>query len=238
MSDLNLFNFCSIGRIESCFPEKFGAPKQAGLAPAVRAKLILTREYGHETFLRGLECCSHVWVIFVFHLNKQHGGATVRPPVLGGQKRMGIFSTRSPHRPNPIGLSLVKLESVQLDEGCLHISGHDFVDGTPVLDIKPYVAGYDCVIDSVHWSQSVEQTPLEVQWSEKALQELQDLKRLRDREAIEQILQLDPRPRSRPKQQEFGMAYAGLNFRFKVIENRVTIFAVSERPIVERKTKP
>lgn len=198
-----------IGRIHSEFPEKFGVPKQPGLAPALKAVLVLEGEWAHETCWRGLEQCSHIWVIFEFHLNGPSKNATVRPPVLGGEKRMGVFSTRSPHRPNPLGLSLVKLETVEVNgkEAHLHVSGHDFVNGTPLLDIKPYVPSYDVPRGDVfHWSDELPPVGLHVRWEVPPPEGLGP--------AIEQVLRLDPRPRSSKEDARFGMAFAGYNVVF------------------------
>lgn len=148
------YRFGVIGTLESCFSTKNGTPRQSGLAPASRARLkIESGQLNNPDYsLRELEGFSHVWVLFVFHLDQRaqacaegEGGAevvksTVAPPRLGGRK-VGLFATRSPHRPAPIGLSLVKLEAVVGDE--VHLSGGDFVEGTPVLDIKPYLPSFD-----------------------------------------------------------------------------------------------
>jgi tRNA-Thr(GGU) m(6)t(6)A37 methyltransferase TsaA len=202
----------AIGHIRSEFRQKFGVPKQPGLAPALKAVITLKSEWAHESALRGLEECSHLWVIFQFHMNAAFSGATVRPPLLGGEKRMGVFATRSPHRPNPLGLSLVKIESVEIVDGeaQIQVSGHDFVDGTPVLDLKPFVSSYDVPHDkSFHWSDHVKTTALPVQWTERARQVSGDKV-----EAITQVLQLDPRPRNAKAESRFGLSFAGLNVVF------------------------
>jgi tRNA (adenine37-N6)-methyltransferase len=186
-----------IGVIESCYRDKFGTPRQPGLAPSSTAKLHIRKEWQPEQALQGLNGFSHVWIIFLFHQNtnlRYH--AKVHPPRLGGEP-IGVFATRSPHRPNPIGLSLVKLDKVEGDT--LHLSGVDLVDGTPVLDIKPYLAEVEALPHatsgwssqastakaSVQWTESQNQTVLE--WSERISQP--GLKTL-----IEETLGLDPRP--------------------------------------------
>jgi len=203
----------AIGQIRSEFQQKFGVPKQPGLAPALRAVIELKDERAHESALRGLDECSHLWVIFVFHMSAPFSGATVRPPVLGGEKRVGVFATRSPHRPNPLGLSLVKIEAVEFHEGRarIHVSGHDFVDGTPVLDIKPYIASYDVPVgESFHWTDHARGQTLAVTWSDEAAKVAAE-----HREAIEQVLRLDPRPRNAKDDAVFGLNFAGLNVIFR-----------------------
>lgn len=136
------FRFQSIGLIESCFKQKFSIPRQPGLVPQATATLVLSPEFSSEEIVRGLESYSHIWIIFVFHKSQiSKNKNTVRPPRLGGEKRMGVFATRSNYRPNPIGQSVVKLESVKIknNQTLIKVSGGDFLDGTPVLDIKPYI---------------------------------------------------------------------------------------------------
>lgn len=132
-----------IAWVESCFKEKFGTPRQAGLVPSAKSKVVFSPECRHPEAFRGLESFSHIWLIFLFHQSASQGWhPTVRPPRLGGNERMGVFATRSPFRPNPIGLSAVRLEAIDFNDKngpVLHISGADLVDGTPVLDIKPYI---------------------------------------------------------------------------------------------------
>lgn len=140
------FTFQPIGRLESPFREKFGVPRQSQLVPAARS--VLKLDPACREALTDLEGFSHVWVIFVFHAHVDAGwNPLVRPPRLGGTAKTGVFSTRAPHRPNPIGLSVVRLEAVDrnADPPTVTLSGGDFVDGTPVLDLKPYVPRFDCV---------------------------------------------------------------------------------------------
>ena len=186
-----------IGKIESCYRDKFGTPRQPGLAPSSWARLRISREWQPEQALEGLEGFSHLWVVFLFHQNtnlRYH--AKVHPPRLGG-KQIGVFATRSPHRPNPIGLSLVKIEKIEGDS--IYLSGVDLVDGTPVLDIKPYLPEVESIsAASSGWSKEApkpqiqiawtpEQEALVREWSERIQQP--NLKKL-----IEETLGLDPRP--------------------------------------------
>ena len=142
-----------IARIRSEFPTKFGVPRQAGLVEGLRGAVVFEPPYRVAEALRGIEGFSHLWLIWEFSENKRTGWSpTVRPPRLGGNQRMGVFATRSPFRPNPLGLSCVKLEKVELstpDGPVLWVSGADLVDGTPVLDIKPYLPYADCRPEAV-----------------------------------------------------------------------------------------
>ncbi len=206
-----------IGYVRCEFPEKFGVPKQPNLVPELKARLCLEGDCANETSVRGLEDCSHLWVIFQFHLSQKFSGTTVRPPVLGGEKRVGVFATRSPHRPNPLGLSLVKLDRILFEDGLtvLEVSGHDFVDGTPILDIKPYISSYDVPVGkSYHWSDHSPRKFLTVMWRESALAQLATLKKLEHKKLIEDVLRLDPRPRSAKANDQFGMSFADLNISF------------------------
>lgn len=139
----------AVARVSTCYPDKFGAPRQSGLVPDSRARLVFEPPFRHPDAVRGLEGFSHLWLVWVFSENVDKGWSpTVRPPRLGGNVRMGVFATRAPFRPNPIGLSAVRLERVELhplDGPVLHLSGVDLVDGTPILDIKPYVPLADCI---------------------------------------------------------------------------------------------
>lgn len=137
-----MFSFTPVGYIQSCFREKFGIPRQPGLAPAARATLELVPPYARAEMVRGLEGYSHVWLLFVFHgVPAGRWQPMVRPPRLGGNRRLGVFATRSTFRPNPLGLSVVALDGIGSHAGrvLLHLSGVDLLDGTPVLDIKPYL---------------------------------------------------------------------------------------------------
>lgn len=189
-----------IGIIHSCYKEKFGIPRQPRLVPAARAELHLLPEYAVPESVRGLEAFSHIWLIFCFHVTQAQGWhPTVRPPRLGGNQRMGVFASRSTFRPNPIGLSLVKLDKVYAQDGCVYLalSGIDLVDGTPVLDIKPYIPYADEVADAVAGYASEAPATCSVSFSALALaqcaaktqQWATDIRQL-----IEQILAQDPRP--------------------------------------------
>lgn len=146
------FPVVPIAHIRTCFKEKFGTPRQAGLIPSARGEIVFEPACRHPEAFRGLENFSHLWLIFLFDKSADQGWRpTVRPPRLGGNERMGVFATRSPFRPNPIGLSAVRLESIDYthEQGpVLHVLGADIVDGTPVLDIKPYIPYADSIPDA------------------------------------------------------------------------------------------
>lgn len=190
-----------IGFIHSCYKEKFGIPRQPGLVTAAQAQLHVLPAFSSPEAFRGLEQFSHLWVIFCFNATQQAGwSATVRPPRLGGNKRLGVFATRSMFRPNPLGLSVVKLERVEVAGAAvvLHLSGIDMLDGTPVMDIKPYVPYADCLPDAVGgFADEAPPAALSVgftglaamQCKQKSLQWQVDMAVL-----VQQILSQDPRP--------------------------------------------
>jgi tRNA-Thr(GGU) m(6)t(6)A37 methyltransferase TsaA len=164
-----------IGHISSPYKQKFGTPRQSGLAPSARATIQLDPQFIPAGSLEGLKHWSHIWLLFHFHKNRNetlHG--KTRPPRLNGEK-IGFLATRTPHRPNPIGMSLVQLLDVDELNNTLNISGADVVDGTPVIDIKPYISDYDSPAHCIQgWTQSVEDTTLSVSWSDQALQLIKD----------------------------------------------------------------
>lgn len=191
------FNFEPIGFIDSCYKEKFGVPRQPGLAKSSTARLKLRADLQPEHSLTGLEGFSHIWLIFVFHQNSDaRFHAKVHPPRLEG-KAMGLFATRTPHRPNPIGLSLVQL--VKIEKDILEISGIDLVDGTPILDIKPYMPDIEAQPQALAgWTKEVLPNLIEVEFSSEAESELKDWQARSGhshlRKIIIETLSLDPRP--------------------------------------------
>lgn len=217
------FEFQSIGIVHSCFEEKFGIPRQPGLAPAARAQLSLLPPYDDPQALEGLEQCSHIWLQFVFH--RPPAGqwkARVRPPRLGGNKSLGVFATRSPLRPNPIGLSVVKLEAVCHSQGkvWLELSGIDLLDGTPVLDIKPYVPYTDAPAEA--FNHFADQAPawLPVDFTPEARDHCEQLGPALGQDLtllLRQILQQDPRPQYQAPDPDrvYGMALLGLDVRWR-----------------------
>ena len=164
----------TIAHIRTDLPEKFGVPRQSGLVPQLQGTIVFEPDYRNPDALRGLEGFSHLWLIFRFHRAEREGWSpTVRPPRLGGNRRMGVFATRSPFRPNNLGLSCVKLEGVCRDEKLgpvIRVSGADLVDGTPILDIKPYLPYADCPRDATGgFTDPLETEPLEVECDEALL---------------------------------------------------------------------
>lgn len=230
------YSFTPIGIVHSCFPDKFGVPRQPQLTPAATGHIELLPPYNREEAVRELDGFSHIWVMFVFHEAKREAWKpTVRPPRLGGNRRVGVFASRSPERPNPIGLSLLTLDGVQTGEGgvILQVSNLDLIDGTPVLDIKPYVPYADSVPDArAGFAPQAPDKRLPVNFSETARQQLQalsanypDLATL-----IEQVLQQDPRPayqdRSPDSERVFGMQLYDLEIKWQVQNGVVQVIEV------------
>ena len=207
-----------IAHIRSDFPTKFGVPRQSGLVQQLRAKVVFEPEYRNADALRGLEDFSHIWLIWQFSGCVGKGWSpTVRPPRLGGNKRMGVFATRSPFRPNPIGLSSVKLEGIETDKELgpvLIISGADLVDGTPIYDIKPYIPYADCHTDATGgFTSQVARVLLEVDFPAELLARLGEA----SREAAIGVLANDPRPSYQHDEERiYGLPFAGFDIRFRV----------------------
>lgn len=206
-----------IGHIITNFPEKFGIPRQSGLVDT-KGKIIFEPQYRTKDAFKGLEKFSHIWILWKFsESKKENWAATVKPPRLGGNKRLGVFATRSPFRPNPIGLSSVRLESIEYDEKngtILHISGVDMVNGTPIYDIKPYLPYTDCHNDAKGgFSDEVLEYGLEVDFPKELLEILPQ----EYRNSVIEILKQDPRPSYiEDSKRIYGVLYAGYNIRFYV----------------------
>ncbi len=194
------FTLNPVGIIHSCYKEKFGIPRQPGLVTEAKATLELLSPYNREEAVRGLEDFSHIWITFIFHGCLTEGWKpTVRPPRLGGNKRVGVFSTRSTYRPNPIGLSVVELEKVVVEKGSvvLHLKGADLLDQTPVLDIKPYLPYVDSIPGAkAGFAPDAPSSDFAVTFSEQARQVCQQVNspELNLAVLINQILSFDPRP--------------------------------------------
>lgn len=217
-----------IARIRSQFPEKFGIPRQSGLVEELKARVVFEPEYRDPQALRGLEGFSHIWLIWQFSRSMGAGWSpTVRPPRLGGNERMGVFATRSPFRPNPMGLSCVKLEKVELStsEGpVLWVAGADLMDGTPIYDIKPYLPYADCKPQAVGgFASAPKEATLTVDFPPQLLERVpREL-----REALTGVLAQDPRPTyHHDPQRVYGMAFGGLQVRFTVDGDRLTVVEV------------
>ena len=219
-----------IARIHSDFPEKFGIPRQSGLVPQTRAKIVFEEEYRNPDALRGIEGFSHLWLIWSFSkAPRETWSPTVRPPRLGGNARMGVFATRSPYRPNPIGLSCVTLEDVQLhtQEGpVLIVGGADLMDGTPIYDIKPYLPYVDAHPDARGgFGSEKKDYALEIVFPE----ELEALVPQEKREALRGVLAGDPRPSyQEDPTRVYGVAFAGMNVKFTVADGVLTVCAIEK----------
>lgn len=190
-----------IAVIHTDFPEKFGIPRQSGLVGGLQGTIVFSPEYRNADAIRGLNDFSHLWLVWGFSkAKKDHWSATVRPPRLGGKVRMGIFATRSPFRPNPIGLSSVKLESVTMDEKLgpiITVSGIDMLDGTPIYDIKPYLPHIDSHPEA-------------------------------DQKLLSELLSQDPRDRFiHDNSRIWGLTYGNYNIRFQVHDNVLTVSEVT-----------
>lgn len=220
----------TIAHIRTDLPEKFGVPRQSGLVPQLQGTIVFEPDYRNPDALRGLESFSHLWLIFRFHRAEREGWSpTVRPPRLGGNRRMGVFATRSPFRPNNLGLSCVKLEGVRRDEKLgpvIRVSGADLVDGTPILDIKPYLPYADCPRDATGgFTDPLEAEPLEVECDEALLEGLE----AQQRAGLMGVLACDPRPRyQEDPERVYGLAFAEKNVKFTVRDRVLTVLAVEE----------
>lgn len=217
-----------IAHIHSQFPQKFGIPRQSGLVEELRARVVFEREYRIREAFRGLEDFSHLWLLWQF--TESHGWSpTVRPPRLGGNQRMGVFATRSPFRPNPIGLSCVALEAVEYDapDGpALVVRGADLLDGTPILDVKPYVPLADCRPEAVgSFSDQHREDHLSVDFPSELLEKVP----WDQRDALLGVLSQDPRPSyQNDPERMYGMAFAGLEVKFTVEEGTLHVRKIEQ----------
>ena len=218
-----------IARIKSDFPTKFGIPRQSGLVDSLRATIIFEPEFRNPDTLRGIEGYSHLWLIWQFsEAIRKDWSPTVRPPRLGGNTRMGVFATRSPFRPNSLGLSSVKLLGVEhtVEYGTvLHVGGADLMDGTPIFDIKPYIPYGDSHPDATGgFTDTAGEFLLDVDFPEVLLALLPEDKR----EAAIGVLSHDPRPSyQKDADRVYGLSFAGFDIRFTVSENRLQVQEVS-----------
>lgn len=214
-----------IAHIHTDFPDKFGIPRQSGLVESLQGTIIFEPEYRNPEILRRLEEFSHIWLLWKFSKsNREHWSATVKPPRLGGKKRVGVFATRSPFRPNDIGLSCVKLEEIELDEKVgpiILVSGVDLLDMTPIYDIKPYIPFTDCKPEaSEGYTRETKMHELEVIFPQNLLERYPPEKR----EAVIGILAQDPRPTYvQDPNRIYGVAFAGFDIKFQVDKNRLTV---------------
>ena len=216
-------SFNIIARIHSDFPTKFGIPRQSGLVQELKSRIVFEPEYRDENALRGIEQFTHLWLIWNFSESKGWS-PTVRPPRLGGNTRLGVFATRSPFRPNPIGLSVVRLEGVERDPKLgpvLVVSGADLLDGTPILDVKPYIPYADSHPEaSGGFTEQTVSHHLDVDFPEELLQRVPPDKRA----ALTGVLAQDPRPSYQDDPSRiYGFPFAGMEVRFRVEGEQLTV---------------
>jgi tRNA-Thr(GGU) m(6)t(6)A37 methyltransferase TsaA len=214
-----------IAFFRSPLTSKFGLPRQGGVASELRGSIEFVAQYRHPEAVRGLESFSHLWLIWEFSANAHEAqGLTVRPPRLGGNERVGVFASRSPFRPNRLGLSAVEIESINARVPIIYTKGADLMDGTPIYDIKPYVAFADShpearsgFVDTTAW------TPLQVEIPETAAQHFDEATLL----GLRQVLAQDPRPRFHDDEERiYGMPFAGYDVRFRVVDGVVVVVEV------------
>jgi tRNA-Thr(GGU) m(6)t(6)A37 methyltransferase TsaA len=214
-----------IAFFRSPLTSKFGLPRQGGVASELRGSIEFVAQYRHPEAVRGLESFSHLWLIWEFSANAHEAqGLTVRPPRLGGNERVGVFASRSPFRPNRLGLSAVEIESIDARVPIIYTKGADLMDGTPIYDIKPYVAFADShpearsgFVDTTAW------TPLQVEIPETAAQHFDEATLL----GLRQVLAQDPRPRFHDDEERiYGMPFAGYDVRFRVVDGVVVVVEV------------
>lgn len=216
-----------IATIHTDFPEKFGIPRQSNLADA-RGKIVFEPEYRNPDAVRGIEEYSYLWIIWEFsEAIHEDWSPTVRPPRLGGNKRVGVFATRSPFRPNPLGLSSVRLEKVEIREDLgpvLHVVGVDMLDGTPVYDIKPYLPYVDSHLDAEGgFGTRKKGYELLVEWDDK----WNEMVPVEKRETLRRILAQDPRPAyQNDPERIYGMLFSGLEIKFRVREGRLKVISI------------
>ena len=215
-----------IGYIKTDFKEKFGIPRQSGRSPSSAGEIVFLPKFNCPDAFREIEGFSHLWLIFDFSLvEKKQWSPLVRPPRLGGNKKVGVFASRSPFRPNNLGLSVVKLERVNItDKGVtLSVSGVDLLDGTPIYDIKPYIPSADCKDNAVGgYADSVKDYKLKVNFPENLISKIPVDKI----DALIECLSDDPRPSYQEDGREYGMNFAGRNVKFTVTDGVLTVINI------------
>lgn len=230
MGNENGHQFHVIARIHTDFPTKFGIPRQSGLVEDLKAEIVFEPEYRNPDALRGIEEFSHLWLIWEFsEAVRDTWSPTVRPPRLGGNKRIGVFATRSPFRPNAVGLSCVRLESVDLhtDRGpVLTVSGADLMDGTPIYDIKPYLPFADSHPEALGgYTDQTKEYELQVEFPEQ----LERLVSVEKRKALRAVLAHDPRPSyQNDPERIYGMEFAGYEVKFRVQDRTLRVISIEK----------
>lgn len=218
-----------IGYILNDYKEKFGIPRQSGLVSSAVSKILFEPEFRDPNAVRGLEEYSHLWLIWLFSENANKGWSpTVRPPRLGGNERRGVFATRSPFRPNPIGLSCVELDRIEYgEEGpVLYVKGADLMNGTPIVDIKPYIPYADSHPNALEgFAASVFDHHMEVEIPEEVRKKIPAEKR----DAVIEMLRQDPRPGyQREEERIYGIAYGDMNIRFRAKEDKIYVIDIEK----------
>lgn len=224
-----MFEPVIIARIKSGFPDKFGVPRQSGMIEGIVSEVVFEGRFNNPDAVRGIDEFSHIWLVWYFDKSaEKEVSLTVRPPKLGGNKRIGVFASRSPFRPNPIGLSLVKLLSVDFTNGKLRliVEGADLVDGTPILDIKPYLPYTECVTSATgSFTENTSKVRLHVDFPRILLNKIECDKQ----EIITELLSLDPRPGYQSDEERvYGVNYYGYNVKFKIDGQTLTVTDVEK----------
>lgn len=230
------YQLTAVGHIQSPYKQKFAIPRQPRLVPEAKAKLVFSSDFNREEFVRGLDEFSHIWLLFRFHETADKGySAMVRPPRLGGNERKGVFATRATFRPNAIGMSAVKLEGIEYKNGQLSLllSGIDLLDGTPILDIKPYLPYSDAMTDaSAGFADTRPETDMSVEFSDEALAFIEKQTEQPELKAfITNVLKQDPRPaykKQRESDQSYGMTLYYFNIRWHVQNNHNTVTSIEK----------
>lgn len=215
-----------IAHIHTDFPTKFGIPRQSDIVKELKGKIVFEKEYRKEGILRGIEGFSHIWVIWGFSTfdEVKEFSPTIRPPKLGGNQRVGVFASRSPNRPNPLGLSVMKIE--RIDETCLnkpaiYVSGVDLMDNTPIYDIKPYIKSYDAIDDAIEgYAKETKEKHLEVFLPDEIKEKIPSDKL----SSLVKILSLDPRPGfQHDENKSYGFPFANMEIHFHVEDEKILI---------------
>lgn len=232
----SLLQYRPIGFVSSPFKQKFAIPRQPNLVREAKGQVILEKEFASRDSLREIEAFSHIWLLFHFHATAEQGWTpTVQPPRLGGKTRVGVFASRSPFRPNAIGMSVVELLDISEKEGQLviNVAGIDLLDGTPILDIKPYVPYADSIEDAAGgFAESPPGSEMTVRFSAEAESSLDEFKADYPelRQFITAILRQDPRPAWRVKEQDekrYGMSLYDLNIKWELTQEAITVISIN-----------